>query len=103
MSWDGFQREVLAELGLQPWRHAPPADAAPTTANAGMAAAGEPPAAVEPAAAGVPRKLLEALARAAGCDVASVAALPGVEIACTGAAGKRALWPRLRRLRAARR
>src|SRR5690606_25276468 len=83
---DAFQREALAELGLRPYVRA----GAERPAHAAQGAA-----AVE-----IPPRLLAALARAAGCDPARVAALPGVEAACAGAAGKRALWPRLRRLRA---
>ncbi len=86
MSWDAFQREALAELGLQPYVQARAERVGPSAAP-GLASAAIPPA------------LLAALARAAGCDAATVAALPGVEAACSGAAGKRALWPRLRRLR----
>lgn len=88
MSWDPFQREMLAELGLQPW--------VPAIRDrvASMPAAGET------AAARIPPALLEALARAAACDAATIATLPGIDAACAGAAGKRALWPRLRRLRA---
>jgi hypothetical protein len=89
---DDFQREVLAELGLQPYRLAGAAVAAPPA----LARVAGPTGPIPPA-------LLEALARAAGCDLTTIAALPGVEAACAGAAGKRALWPRLRRLRAGRR
>lgn len=85
---DAFQREALAELGLQPYVHVGSPGASAAT-GAGAAA--------------VPPALLQALARAAGCDPQTVAALPGLEAACAGAAGKRALWPQLRRLRAARR
>ncbi|HEX2083496.1 MAG TPA: hypothetical protein VHF86_08465 [Xanthomonadaceae bacterium] len=88
---DDFQREVLAELGLQPYLLA-----GAVRAPAAIARVAGPTGPIPPA-------LLEALARAAGCDLATIAALPGVEAACTGAAGKRALWPRLRRLRAGRR
>ena len=88
---DDFQREVLAELGLQPYRQAGAVPAAAATARLAGQTGPIPPA------------LLEALARAAGCDTETIAALPGVEAACAGAAGKRALWPRLRRLRAGRR
>lgn len=79
---DAFQRDALAELGLQPYVHVGSPGAGAT--------------AISPA-------LLQALARAAGCDPQIVAALPGLDAACAGAAGKRALWPQLRRLRAARR
>ena len=94
MSWDAFQREALAELGLQPWVPAATERAQPATRAA--------PAHQESSdmRSAVPPALMDALARAAGCDRARVAALPGVEGACAGAAGKRALWPRLRRLRA---
>ena len=77
---DDFQREVMAELGLRPYVLAP---ARGSTAS------------ISPA-------LLEALARAAGCRVDTVAALPGLD-ALPASAAKRALWPRLRRMRTATR
>ena len=77
---DDFQREVMAELGLRSYVLAP---APGSTAS------------VSPA-------LLEALARAAGCTVDAVAALPGLD-ALPASAAKRALWPRLRRMRTAAR
>jgi len=89
MSWDGFQREVLAELGLAVY------------ALAGATAVVEPPITDEPA----PSPLLQALLRAA-------AATPGQDsdalalcqdfLAANPAptpAARRALWPQLRRLR----
>jgi len=85
MNWDGFildefRREVMAELGLHPYALAPARGSA---------------ASVSPA-------LLEALARAAGCTVDAVAALPGLD-ALPASTAKRALWPRLRRMRTATR
>lgn len=77
---DEFRREVMAELGLHPYVLAPARGTA---------------ASVSPA-------LLEALARAAGCTVETVAALPGLD-ALPASAAKRALWPRLRRMRTATR
>lgn len=90
-TWDGFQREALAALGHRLYVRAD--DAAHP--------------AVEPAASeGVATRsssatpeLLQALARAAGC---APDRLPAIEPAqLRGAAAKRALWPSLRRLRAA--
>ena len=72
MSWDGFQREVLAALGHTLY----------TVAEAD---------AHSPA-------LLQALARAAGLEVAQLPQLPSPPQLRTPA-GKRALWPRLRALR----
>jgi hypothetical protein len=77
---DDFRREVMAELGLQPYVLAP----------------------AQGAAVSVSPVLLEALARAAGCTVETVAALPGLD-ALPASAAKRALWPRLRRMRTATR
>ena len=87
MSWDAFQREVLAELGhvpYVPWHAAAPAAAAmPGAVDAGM---------------------LARIARAAGIDADTLLAHADI-VATTShlrgdAAAKRALWPRLRRLRA---
>ncbi len=90
MSWDGFQREVLAELGLRTYvlAGAAPSDQLPQAAGAEDA----PPAAMPP-------KLIAALARAAGCAPAQVLALAGIASAPADIATRRALWPRLRRLR----
>lgn len=87
MSWDTFQREVLAELGHVPYepRHtaAPAAAATPGAVDAGM---------------------LARIARAAGIDADALRAHADI-VAMTShlrddAAAKRALWPHLRRLRA---
>ena len=75
---DDFRREVMAELGLHPYALAP----------------------VRGSAASISPVLLEALARAAGCTVETVAVLPGLD-ALPASAAKRALWPRLRRMRTA--
>lgn len=93
MSWDGFQREVLAELGLRPYvlAHAAPA----TEVTRGAPHDVDLDAAVEH----MSPKLIAALARAAGCTPAQVVALAGITSAPTNAAARRALWPRLRRLR----
>ena len=80
MNWDGFQREVMAELGLRLYALAP----------------------ARGSAASVSPVLLEALARAAGCTVETIAELPGLD-ALPGSVAKRALWPRLRRMRIASR
>ncbi|WP_374383698.1 hypothetical protein [Thermomonas sp.] len=87
MSWDPFQREVLVELGLvayQPVTQRTPAMAIP---------AGESDA-----------TMLARVARAAGlAPEALQASAPAIAAACAALAGdaaaKRALWPRLRRLR----
>ncbi len=78
--WDAFQREALAELGLRPQ-----CLAAPATTGA------------------CPDALLDALARAAGCPRDAIAELEGLDLLHGDARAKRALWPRLRRLRAQRR
>ena len=90
MSWDPFQREVLAELGLVAYRPAagaspsmPPVERAPGTPDAAM---------------------LARVARAAGLAPEALQVVaPAVVAACAGlvgdAAAKRAVWPRLRRLR----
>lgn len=83
MSWDPFQRAVLAELGHALYR-LPSASAVPADADpeAGMLAR-------LARAAGLPPEALLAHA-----DIVTMAA------ALRGdAAAKRALWPRLRRLR----
>ena len=79
--WDAWQREVLAELGLQPY-----------------VVAGAP----EPEV--VPEPLLGALARAAKLPADQVPAQlaafgVAVDALRTGHVGKRALWARLRALR----
>jgi hypothetical protein len=92
VSWDGFQREVLAELGLRAYTlagHEAPATRATAAVDAAQAAA---PGALPPA-------LVAALARAAGCAPAQVLVLAGIDAAPRDAAARRALWPRLRRLR----
>ena len=80
MNWDAFQREALDELGLRPYQLAvvqpkPPSD--------------------------VPAAMFEALLRAAGTGQAGVVKLPGLASLHANPAAKRALWPLLRRLRAA--
>lgn len=91
MNWDGFQREVLAELGLRAYALAgqdAPAMQAAAAADMGAATPGA-----------IPPALVAALARAAGCAPAQVLALAGIDAAPRDAAARRALWPRLRRLR----
>ncbi len=90
MSWDPFQREVLAELGLVAYR--PAAQASPSILHVDIAT-GMPDAA-----------MLARVARAAGLAPEALQAVaPAIVAACAGlvgdAAAKRALWPRLRRLR----
>lgn len=93
MSWDPFQREVLAELGhilYRPARQAGPvtvaqADAMPTDATA------------------INDRLLARLARAALLEPAELRQHADILTAAAGLRGdgraKRALWPRLRALR----
>lgn len=101
-AWDAFQREALAQLGLQPWvvsAHAGESAVAPVLPEALPAAAGKR-AAGTAAAATVPAALLAALSRAAACDPEQIAGWPELVLLRGNAAAKRALWPRLRRLRA---
>ena len=83
MSWDPFQRAVLAELGHV--LYAPAAADAPR------------------AAPDLDAAMLAKLARAAGVDAEALLAhadIAQVSMTLRGdAAGKRALWPRLRMLR----
>ena len=88
MSWDAFQREVLAELGhvlYVPLRAGSPA-AVMAEADIGM---------------------LARLARAAGVDAEALHAHAEIVAAASrlrgDAAAKRALWPRLRALRSSMR
>ena len=95
MSWDAFQREVLAELGhvLYMPRHAGAQASDPDRdSDSDRASAGD----IDPA-------MLAKLARAAGMDPGQLQAHAGI-MAMAGllrgdAAAKRALWPRLRELR----
>lgn len=94
MNWDPFQRAVLAELGHALYRL--PAAAAQAPAETPFA---------ETSLAG-DRAMLARLARVVGL-AADGAGLPPEIIALSGrlrgdAAAKRALWPRLRALRAGR-
>lgn len=85
MTWDAFQRQALRELGLRPYRLA--ADEGEGRATASAAA---------------PAALYQALLRAAGPGHARVPELAGLDALQGDPAAKRALWPRLRRLRAER-
>ena len=89
MSWDPFQRAVLAELGHVLYRAPASSVGIAPVADAGMSDAA----------------LLARLARAAG--IAPEALLAGIGDAAAldvrgNAAAKRALWPRLRALRRGR-
>lgn len=81
MSWDGFQREVLAELGHVLYRPVDP-QVVMVEVDAGM---------------------LARLARAAGIDADDLHAHADIAAQTMtlrgNAAAKRALWPRLRALR----
>ena len=86
--WDNYQREVLTALGHVVYR----VDGSPVS-----------PSAAQPVAADDgPPPLLQALARAAGVPVDRLVDLPPLE-QLRNAAAKRALWPRLRAMRAASR
>ena len=87
MSWDPFQRAVLAELGHVLY--------SPVNAAAPAISAAPPVAALDPA-------LLDRLARAAGStpDILLAAFEDPAVLAVAGdARAKRALWPRLRAFR----
>jgi len=92
VSWDGFQREVLAELGLAAYALVVDAGGQQVEPGAGETA-------ISP--------LLAALLRAAaaGVDDAQALALCQTFLAAHPAPSvqeRRALWPQLRRLRARR-
>ena len=90
MSWDAFQREVLAELGHVLY--------APLRAQAES-----PEAEARMAAGDADAGMLARLARAVGVDAEALrmhADIAALAATLRGdAAAKRALWPRLRRLR----
>jgi hypothetical protein len=86
--WDSFQREALTALGHVVYQAAGPALNA-SALQRGATDDGAPP-------------LLQALARAAGVPVERLVDLPPLE-QLRNAAAKRALWPRLRAMRAASR
>lgn len=95
MNWDPFQREVLAELGHVLYR----TSLATTEGLSGDLPIAEPATAASPDAG-----LLARLARAAGVAVEALPATVQDPAALAGLRGdsraKRALWPRLRALRA---
>ena len=91
MSWDAFQREVLAELGhvlYQP-------------ASVGHASSAQAP------ATDIDEALLQRLARAAAMPLEQLLGYPQIVDAARGlpadARAKRALWPQLRALRSCHR
>jgi hypothetical protein len=86
--WDSFQREALTALGHVVYQAAGPALNA-SASRRDAADDGVPP-------------LLQALAFAAGVPVERLVDLPPLDRLRTAAA-KRALWPRLRAMRAASR
>jgi hypothetical protein len=86
--WDSFQREALTALGHVVYQAAGPALNA-SALQRDATDDGAPP-------------LLQALARAAGVPVERLVDLPPLE-QLRNAAAKRALWPRLRAMRAASR
>jgi hypothetical protein len=85
--WDSLQREALTALGHVVYRAAGSAPDAPASQRV-AGGDGAPP-------------LLQALARAAGVPVERLVDLPLEQL--RNAAAKRALWPRLRAMRAASR
>jgi hypothetical protein len=85
--WDAFQQEVLQALGHALYVPRAPAAASPPVADV----TGEP----------LPPALLAALARAAGVESDALPPLPPLARLRTPA-GKRALWPQLRRMRGRR-
>lgn len=95
LNWDEFQRAALAELGLRPYRLAGADAEAGAGIHAGVESARPPTPAIDVAPA-----LYEALLRAAGPGRARVRGLPGLDALRGNPGAKRALWPRLRRLRA---
>jgi len=104
MSWDPFQREVLGALGYEVMDLAPGFGTGSGTAPAGAAPAGAASAGAAPAGTAPPGpKLLAALLRAAGRtgteDVAGFLRECGWQGRADPAA-KRALWPKLRAMRA---
>lgn len=96
MSWDPFQRAVLAELDVALYRVAG-APVAAAAAHADAAAKPIPPAGDS--------GMLMVLARVLQLPVEALQPYPDVVAASAGlrgsAAAKRALWPRLRALRRA--
>ena len=86
--WDSFQREALTAVGHGVYQAAGPALNA-SALQRDAADDGAPP-------------MLQALARAAGVPVERLVDLPPLE-QLRNAAAKRALWPRLRAIRAASR
>ena len=86
--WDSFQREALTALGHVVYQAVDPALNAPASQRV-AADDGVPP-------------LLQALARAVGVPIERLVDLPPLD-QLRNAAAKRALWPRLRAMRAASR
>ena len=86
--WDRFQREALTALGHVVYQ------AAGASSHARQESIGTADSEATP--------LLRALARAAGVPVERLSGLPPLD-QLRGAAAKRALWPRLRAIRAASR
>lgn len=95
MSWDPFQREVLAELGHVVYRQAGVAIEADDEAPRAEAARAD--------AAGIDGSMLARVARAAGMTAAALQACIGdirvIRSLHGNPSAKRALWPRLRALR----
>jgi hypothetical protein len=91
VSWDSFQHAVLSELGLRAYTLAGAAPAGQDLQSAPEAAGASP--------GELPPALLAALARAAGCAPDQVLELARITRMPADAAARRALWPRLRRLR----
>lgn len=86
--WDAFQREALTALGHVVYRPATPTDV-PGAQRGAVDNEAQP-------------LLLRSIARAAGVPVERLTRLPPLD-QLRSAAAKRALWPRLRAMRAAAR
>ncbi|HEX5755909.1 MAG TPA: hypothetical protein VFY12_06105 [Arenimonas sp.] len=98
--WSSEQQRLLGALGYTLYR---PVDATPQVEPVREANLREAPPSAQPPATSAPResRLLANLRRAAGGELAGLT-LPSLEQLGRDAAGKRALWPKLRRLRRAR-
>lgn len=108
MSWDSMQQEILHELGLRSYVLASQAGRlVPGAAPMSAPVADKTLADTRVAAAPVPHTLTpalhQALALAGGCTPDELRMHVQLANFRPDPAGKRALWPTLRRLRAARR
>lgn len=102
MSWDGFQRDALAELGITVYAvgTAPPRPVPGTDVDGAAAAAAPTGMHMRADGSTAAPPLLQALARAAACTPAQLPEPQALLDLAVSPAGKRVLWPRLRQLRA---